>query len=277
MVERVYLVDNGSLRPESTRLLRRLAAALTARSGHAVVAAPLLHADRVDPALLDGVPALTWEQQLRRDLAAGQRSFGLLPYFFGPTGAITTYVPERLALLRREGLACTLRIGPFIHTGAEDLADDLIAMLVDRVRACMAAAGLRQPPLVLVDHGSPLPQVTAVREAVAARLRLALGGEVGGITTASMERRPGEAYAFNEPLLANLLGRPGFAGGDVVVALLFLAPGRHAGTGGDIDRICAAAEVAYPGLRTHRTEPLGSHPRMPELLARRLRRLVEGD
>ena len=97
-----------------------------------------------------------------------------------------------------------------------------------------------------------------------------LAGEIATLGVASMERREGAAYAFNEPLLATALRTPPFDRGDVVVALQFLSPGRHAGPGGDIADICAAAEAEQPGLRTQMTEPIAADGRLVELLAERL-------
>ena len=52
-----------------------------------------------------------------------------------------------------------------------------------------------------------------------------------------MERREGDAYAFNDPLLESLGGISGFAGGRLILAMFFLLPGRHAGEGGDVAEI----------------------------------------
>ena len=85
-----------------------------------------------------------------------------------------------------------------------------------------------------------------------------------------MESPEGADYAFNEPLLAAQLRTDGFDRGEVVIAPLFLSPGRHAGPQGDLARIAAAAEVAAPGLRCHFTGLVGTHPLAVETLARAL-------
>jgi sirohydrochlorin ferrochelatase len=74
-----------------------------------------------------------------------------------------------------------------------------------------------------------------------------------------MERRPGSAYAFNEPLLETALGRlPQLAPVEaVVVAQLFLTPGRHAGPSGDIHQICQAAKERSSAPKLRITEPIG--------------------
>jgi hypothetical protein len=86
-----------------------------------------------------------------------------------------------------------------------------------------------------------------------------------------MERRPGAAYAFNEPLLETLLATPPWNSGPVIVAQLFLLPGRHAGPGGDIEAICRGARQQSPRLRTRRTRLLGGQAGLVAILADRFR------
>jgi sirohydrochlorin ferrochelatase len=115
-----------------------------------------------------------------------------------------------------------------------------------------------------------------VRNHLAAQLARSLAREVEAVAPASMERRPGDEYAFNDPLLEERLTTAPFNQGDVVVALQFLAPGRHAGPGGDIAEICDRARERCPGLRTHMTEPLEDDRRIIEVLAQRFREAVGG-
>jgi len=58
----------------------------------------------------------------------------------------------------------------------------------------------------------------------------------------------------------------------VIVSLLFLSPGRHAGPGGDIASICREAEERNPGLHTQMTGLVGDHPGIISLLKARLDR-----
>ena len=62
-----------------------------------------------------------------------------------------------------------------------------------------------------------------------------------------------------------------------VLAMLFLSPGRHAGEGGDIAEICAAAEQRHPGLRVRPTALVGEHPAIVDILATRLRQALDGE
>jgi hypothetical protein len=92
-----------------------------------------------------------------------------------------------------------------------------------------------------------------------------------------MERRPGPEFDFNEPLLERLLGTPAFSTGEVMIARLFLQPGRHAGPHGDLEQIAHAAAAHSPGLKIAFTEPLGSHPDLVPLLLERLAQGTQTD
>lgn len=269
---RLLLVDNGSLEPAATLGLRRIAGALSARLGVAVEPVSLLHSDKVPAAALDGIPAETFEPWMRRRAAEGERDFAVLPLFFGPSGAITDFLPARVELLRRETPDLRVRVAPELAAPGEG-EGRIASMLLDRAREALAAlpepAGGDRPALILVDHGSPKPELGALRDRLAARLRADLGSGVRAVCAASMERREGAAYDFNEPLLERAFALPDFDHGNVVVSLLFLAPGRHAGPGGDIERICAATASHRPGLRPTLAGPLGDHPGLIELLALR--------
>jgi sirohydrochlorin ferrochelatase len=75
--------------------------------------------------------------------------------------------------------------------------------------------------------------------------------------------------------LENVLARTDLQPGTVIIALLFLSPGRHAGVGGDIARICAAATVKYPRLCPVLTLPIGDDPKLIDILADRTAAALE--
>lgn len=260
------LVDNGSLRAASYLNLRKLAVALGVRVGEAVLPTSLLHSSKIDPVELGGQPALTWERAVRAHLERGHRHFYVVPFFIGPSGAMVDYLPERLAKLRQRCGPIQMELAPFLYDPTQN---DLLDLLADQVQATIQAQGLECPPVVLCDHGSPKPAVTEVRNTLATQLAGRLGKAVRAVAPASMERRDGPEYAFNEPLLEHQLDLPGFDQGDVVVAMLFLNPGRHAGPEGDVASICRAAEARHSGLRCHQTPLLGQHPGMIDLLQAR--------
>ncbi|MCC5838665.1 MAG: cobalamin biosynthesis protein CbiX [Opitutales bacterium] len=265
---RTLLVDNGSLRPDAVLNLRAVAARLSERVGERVDPVSLLHSSKIDSALLGGEPAQTWERYTKACLAEGERAFTLLPFFFGPTGAIQSYMPERLASLRKRFGNFSLARAPFLFDEAVS-TDALARMVAENVRRTLREKGLTRAPVVLVDHGSPLPAVTYVRNFVAGQLSLLLSDCMERIAAASMERREGDLFAFNDPLLGHQLSQPGYNRGDVIIAMLFLSPGRHAGPDGDVAEICAAAEARHPGLRCHMTDLVGTQPGIIDLLATR--------
>jgi sirohydrochlorin ferrochelatase len=274
-----FLVDNGSLRAESVLNLRRVARELSAVTGMEILPASVLHSSKVPAEKLEGEEAVNLERRIRLSLESGEdREFTILPFFFGPTGAITDYLPERLAYRRQKHGDFTVWQAPFLGDQARDLkghkgrkpAGDLVEILAERVRETIREQQLIRPRVALVDHGSPKREVTALRDGMSVALREQLGDAVVEVAASSMERRDGKEYDFNEPLLERLLDQPGWDSGDVVVSMMFLSPGRHAGPGGDVDSICKAAEARHAGLRTYMTGLVGDHADIVPLLKRRL-------
>ncbi|AGA91960.1 hypothetical protein Thimo_3282 [Thioflavicoccus mobilis 8321] len=266
----ILLLDNGSLRADATRGLRHLATELARRTGEPIHPVSLLHSDRIRPEELDGIAAETLDPFLRRHLEAGGRRFVVLPLFFGPSSTLTRLVPHRVAAL-------TEVFGPVTVETAQPLCPlpageaRLAAILHDNLTRTAARAGEPLRRVILVDHGSPLPEVTAVRRWLANTLRARLGSAVT-VEEAVMERRPEQAYDFNGELLEQRLER--LARRDpttpVFLSLLFIGPGRHAGAGGDIDTIRHGVARHHRGFRTLRTELVGAHPDLVEILSDRL-------
>lgn len=267
----VALIDNGSLEPAAHRNLRAVAAALTARTGVLVRAVSWQHSDRIPAAALAGTPAWTLAPFVRALCALGQRDFVLVPFFISAQGAIGSALLRDLENLQRQ-------LGPenFEFSFATGLAEDnvLPAILTDQIRATLAAQRFTSPPpVIVVDHGGPSPASAALRDKLAAQIRTALGRAIGPLAAASME---GGEYAHNQPLLADQLAAPGFNRGDVILAPLLLAPGRHAGPAGDLARIAREAEdrSASAPLRCHFTDLVGTHPLAIETLTQSLRRTL---
>lgn len=268
-MQTLVLADNGSKRPESTIALRRLAAALATRLGQAVQPVSLQHSDGIRPERLGGRPADTLETLLRREIPAGKRRFLIIPLFFGPSRALTRFIPDVGAALRAELGSLEIRIAPELCPlpGGEPRLAEILA---DQVQTAAAGAGVEPRRVLLVDHGSPIPEVIAVRRWLAGRLAGRLGPSVR-LGEAVMERRAGPDYDFNGPLLEDSLR--GLAAEDprapVLLSLLFLSAGRHAGPGGDIEQIAANAERRHPGFRVIPSPLVGSHPALVEILADR--------
>ena len=167
-------------------------------------------------------------------------------------------------------------------------------------RESTPGAGGRTTLIIVLDHGSPSRIVTSVRDAVAARLgelvrdganRAVASGtgptagqgidDVGASTrpaihvqAASMERREGSAYDYCEPLLERALAAAAVnqpLDADIIIAMLFALPGKHAGAGGDVAEIIEHACAAHPTLlgRVHVSPLLSDEPAIVDVLAQR--------
>ncbi len=267
-----FLIDNGSLRASSTLNLREIAGRLERETGQTVVPVSLLHSTKVDPAELDGKPAETLEPAMRRRLEAGEDEFVLLPLFFGPSLALTDYLPKRVAVLRRRFPHLKVSVAPCLFDESQGADHRLADILRERVEQCLHPG--EAASVILVDHGSPAPGVTYVRNFVAGQLSVLLQGKIERLVAASMERRPGDEYRFTDPLLETVLSRDGFNRGRVIIAMMFLSPGRHAGKEGDVAAICQRAEEENPGLETVMTGLVGDHPGLIPILSDRLRQAM---
>jgi len=278
----LVLLDNGSRRPAATLNLRRLAQHLGERLGTEVHAVSAQHSSKIPVDKLDGVPAQTLEPFLHAQVAAGARSFGILPLFFGPSRAVGFFVPEVGGRVAAELGAFDLRVADVLCPLPAG-EPRLVQILAENVLAALREPSSDEPPIVLlVDHGSPLPTVTEVRHWLATRLGQALAaGPTGEISVAEavMERREGAAYDFNGRLLSEVLNDIAAASGGsartVVLAMQFISPGRHAGAGGDIAEIVAAAETSHPSLDVRITPLIGDHPLFLDILAERAATLAE--
>jgi sirohydrochlorin ferrochelatase len=268
----VFLCDNGSLRPAATLGLRRVAAGLAKRLGHPVLPVSLLHSSGIDAVRLEGRPADLLEPAVEAALARGVTSIVVLPFFFGPSAALTEYIPARLGARLQAAGQGEVRVAASLVRLDRPEDDRVGRVLAERVRALRRARGWSPGPVVLVDHGSPQPAVGAVRDLVAGQVARLLGEPVW---PSSMESREGDQYAFNRPLLAERLREPPCDAGRVVVLQQFLGPGRHAGEGGDLDVICREAERERSGLEVAMTEPVGEDSGITEILADRYREALE--
>jgi sirohydrochlorin ferrochelatase len=250
----VALIDNGSLEPAAHRNLRAVAAALSRQAGIMVHAVSWKHSDRIPSETLGDTPAWTLIPFVRAMYALGQREFVFVPFFISAQGAIGSALRFDVEKLKAElaGMELTFTDG----LAAREI---LATIAADRVREQIAAHMLVRPNVVLVDHGGPSPISAALRDRLATGVRLDLGNEIDLLAAASME-------GSHPPLLSDQLRASDFAGRDIVVGLLFLSPGRHAGAGGDVERICAAS-----GARCHLTELVGTHPLATKTLAAALR------
>ena len=113
--------------------------------------------------------------------------------------------------------------------------------------------------ILLVDHGSQLPDANALLDRIAAALRARRPDTL--VETAHME--------LAEPSLAAGLARCAARGArEVVVCPYFLGPGRH--TTRDIPQLVAQVGSAHPGVRVRVAEPLGFDERLVDVLLTRV-------
>jgi hypothetical protein len=265
---KIALVDNGSLEPAAHAGLRAAAAAIAGQVQASVEAVSWKHSDRIPSHALSGGPAWALAPWIRDQVAAGEGEFVFIPFFISPQGAIGSSLRRDIDVLRAE-------VGEFAYSFADGLTvDALAAIAADRVREASAAAGLRRPPVLVVDHGGPSRASADVRNQVAEAARVRLEGAASRLSAASMESPDGPGFGFNRPLLAEALASPGFDSGDVLISPLFLSPGRHAGPGGDLAVIARGAEARAPGLRCHFTGLVGTHPLAIDCLASSLSRAL---
>lgn len=264
----IALIDNGSIQPRATLNLRRLAVELSRASEKSIHPVSLQHADRIPSEELDGVAAQRLETFLQERLRLGVRDFLAIPLFFGVSRALTSYVPNLIESLRYEHGPFTLHLADVLYPLAQG-EPRLATILRDQIDPLISASP--HPSVILVDHGSPQPSVTEVRQRIARELRPLLPSGVR-FAEAVMERREGSEYDFNGERLDQVLEREARRGVDtpIVLSLLFLSPGRHAGQDGDIATICRDAQRRYPGLEILISPLVGEHPLLIEILKERV-------
>ncbi|EDY83102.1 sirohydrochlorin cobaltochelatase, putative [Verrucomicrobiia bacterium DG1235] len=269
--ECLVLLDNGSLRPDAVLSLRKIAKELGALLEKAVHPVSLLHSSKIPADELDGVEAQTWRRFLRQSLSVGVSRFRVVPLFFGPSSAIADYLPKVTAEVMAKHGEATLKVVKTLLDPERPGDDGVARILADLIIQKMdtKSEGDR-PGVIVVDHGSPLKVVADCRNRVAAQVEALLEGRVSSVSAASMERREGSEYDFNEPLLERALENACSAGWKrLVLSYLFFSPGRHAGPGGDIDQIVADSRFAREGGVVDCASLVGKSPLLVPLLARR--------
>ena len=263
-----FLIDNGSLRPGSILQSRLIASILSDSCGHIIRPFGLMHSHKVNPEKLGGVPGESMQNLLLSEGAEKLSEIRALPFFLGPSLAITDWLPENLASWKSKNAAQrSYRILEPLHQNGDDR---LARAMSDLCREQIKNSGFKNPHIAMVDHGTPLPEVNQVREVVGSQMKERMGNEIAGFSTCAMERRPDQQYDFNDPLLENLLqGWIDQGIREVVLSQFFLLPGRHAGPDGDLAQICQP--FIDQGMKIFRSENLGTHPLVLEILLDRIR------
>lgn len=266
----ILLLDNGSRRAAATLSLRQAAKALEQAMGQIIHPVSLQHANLIDPGLVEGRHADTFEAFLRDQLQAGKHEFLAVPLFFGRSRALTSFIPDIISRLQTEFGSFQFELADVLFP-LPDGEPRLAMILCDNIQTALHVHDMTRARVILVDHGSPTPEVVAVRESLASSMRQILGPEIM-LFEAVMERRQGSEYDFSGRLLEEVLDE--LASEDpatpVVLSMLFLAPGRHAGSGGDIESIRDRVVAAHPTLKAVITQLVGDHTGLVAILQDRL-------
>ncbi|CAA6827629.1 MAG: Cobalamin biosynthesis protein CbiX [uncultured Thiotrichaceae bacterium] len=262
------LIDNGSVQASATLQLRQVAQMVSERTGKPIHPVSLMHANRIAIDQLGGQAANTFEVFLREQLHKGEREFVALPLFFGVSRALTSFVPDKLSILKEEFGDFTLRLADVTYPmpdGEASLAEvikDHILQSIDEKDVSARA--------VLTDHGSPIAKVTNVRKHLAEATRQLLPAHIK-LDQAVMERREGKEYDFNGDLLEDYLTQQAQQGvTSVAVIMMFFLPGRHAGPDGDVEDICQNVMNQYPELSVSISPLISEHPLLVDILVKRL-------
>ena len=265
----ILLTDNGSARANATLQLRQLSTALSKLTGHIIHPVSLQHASKIAVEDLHGIPAQVFPSFMAQQLSRGEKEFIMLPLFFGNSKALTSFVPDEVAVLQQQFGDFSLHIAEVIYPlpQGEPLLTEII---YQHINSTAAQHNLPLKNLVLVDHGSPVPRVTEVRKHLAQSVQQKLPNTCV-LEQAVMERREGREYDFNGDLLEHWLSQKAVAGEtSAIVILMFFLAGRHAGEGGDIVEICETVKQQHSGFNIAISPLITEHPLFLSILQSRL-------
>jgi len=269
----ILLTDNGSTRANATLKLRELADKLGSLTGFIIHPVSLQHANRISEEALNNIPAQVFPEFIEQQLIKGNKDFILLPIFFGESKALTKFIPDTLNALKNKYGEFQLKIADVIYPlpKGENLLCEIIH---DHITGTAEKENLGLNNVVLVDHGSPIPQVTNVRKHIAQSVQESFSDDFN-LEQAVMERREGTEYDFNGDLLEHWLKKKAQSGEtSVIVILLFFLAGRHAGEGGDIVEICESVMKEYPELKITISPLISEHPKFLSILQSRLNSII---
>lgn len=275
----IILLDNGSVRANATLQLRQLASNLSEKIGAVIHPVSFKHSNRIPASEIGGKPAHIFRKFMTQQLSSnnknstnGEHEFIVLPLFFGNSRALTSFVPDEVEALKKEFGDFKFEIAQVLYPLPEgDKA--LTQVIYDHVVNTNKSNNLPLKNLVLVDHGSPVPRVTAVRQHLAQSVQDKLPDGVI-LEEAVMERREGKEYDFNGDLLEDWLSQKAASGEThATVILMFFLPGRHAGEGGDIVEICNNVMEKHPEFNITISPLMTEHPDIISILENRLKTL----
>jgi sirohydrochlorin ferrochelatase len=240
----MILFDNGSLQPESIKAFRKFTKKINSQTGLSVSCSGLLHSYKIPKEAIDNEPALKLEDLIRQKISQGSKHFLLIPFFIGPSLAFTDYLPKVLNKIKEQHSDTSFKIAPPLAGTEEEPDRRLSESFCENIRSLLIKNNIpnhSKIAIALVDHGSPAPQVTNVRNKVCHQIAETLSHSINykhwQTEAFSMERREGIEYDFNEPLLEKIGTKYKFTPDALIIAMLFLLPGRHASEDGDVHQI----------------------------------------
>lgn len=266
----ILLVDNGSIRADATKQLRKLAKNLGNKAGRKIQPVSLRHSNKIPMNLLEGKKAQIFQPFIQKRLKQGKRHFIILPLFFGESNAIESQILDYLRSLQLVFSDLIFQVANVVYPLPK--GEPLLAHIIyDHIIATAQKTGFPLENIVLVDHGSPSQKVTAVRQHLAQSIEKKYSVNIIKIEQAVMERRKGKKYLFNGELLKNWLINKAKSGQKtVIVSLLFFLAGRHAGMGGDIEEICHSVMADHPDLKIATCPLISEHDLLLSVLYTRL-------
>ena len=113
--------------------------------------------------------------------------------------------------------------------------------------------------VLLVDHGSRRPEANELVESLARALRSHVDRVV----------RVAHLEAAEPSIERGIDGCVAEGAAEITVLPCFLAPGRHVAE--DVPELARKAAARHRGVRVRVAEPIGSHPKLVEILLERLR------
>ena len=118
--------------------------------------------------------------------------------------------------------------------------------------------------VILVDHGSKVPESNMLLETIAAAYRQHADWSI--VEPAHME--------LAEPSIDTAFGKCVDQGAEFVVVMpYFLGPGRHSGQ--DIPRLAESAAASHPGIGHLVTAPLGMHDLLLNVVDQRITEAID--
>ena len=274
----ILLFDNGSLKPEASLKLRDLARNLSDVFSMQVEPVSLLHSCKIDPELLNGEPATIIRRRFKKAVNNKERKILCLPLFLGPSLAITDYLQELIQEALASDSEMQIKVAaPLSGWDVHKPDERLVTVMKELIEECRANAKRSFKNIVLVDHGSPIKKMAILRNGIAEKVDTLLKGEgvKATVTACSMEKREGDAFSFNDPLLETI---PDYlnleAAEDLLVAMFFLMPGRHAGEGGDVETILSNLCQNQRIRSFCKTDLIASHPMIMDILVDRVRSVL---